>query len=120
MAKKKRKADNRKQHSHKAGYPKGSPAVMLINQAKQCFNEQCNAARANPNIDKTIFEGLDYDPVRQKRRIQAVIGTLDKVKALAGDPSINHPEVFTVESEWININSFPLAGLTQLQLVANL
>lgn len=110
MAKKKRKADNRKQHSHKAGYPKGSPAVMLINQAKQCFNEQCNAARANPNIDKTIFEGLDYDPVRQKRRIQAVIGTLDKVKALAGDPSINHPEVFTVESEWININTFPLAG----------
>lgn len=81
-----------------------------MNEAKQSFKDQIRAARLNPNTDKTIFEGLDYDPVRQSRRIQAVIGTLDQVKALVGDPQVDNSEVFTVESEWIDINAYPLAG----------
>ena len=110
MAKNKRKTDKKKHHGHKGTSSKNSPADALLNKAKQSFKEQIGAARLNPNINKTIFEGLDYDPLRQRRRIQAVMGTLDQVKALVGDPQVDNSEVFTVESEWIDINAYPLAG----------
>ena len=109
MAKKKRKpVNNRKSpQTHSSQMNRGEALAI---KAKQSFKEQIRSAKENPNIDNTIYEGLDFDPVRQKRRIQAILSTLDQVKSVVRDPEGVNPELFTVESEWININTYPLAG----------
>ena len=76
MAKKKRKPVNHKQ-SQRTHLSKMSSTDVFAAQAKECFKEQIHNAKENENIDKTLFEGLDYDPVRQKRRIQAILNTLE-------------------------------------------
>ena len=109
MAKKKRKPVNHKQshHTHSSNI---SQVESLEARAKQSFKEQIRNAKENENIDKSLYEALDYDSVRQKRRIMAVLGTLEQVKSLVGEHKIKNPEVFTVENEWIDINAYPLAG----------
>lgn len=109
MAKKKRKPVNHKQ-SQRAHLSKMSSTDVFAAQAKECFKEQIRNTKKNENVDSSLFEALDYDPVRQKRRIQAVLGTLEKVKSLVGDHKIKSPEIFTVENEWIEINAYPIAG----------
>ena len=109
MAKKKRKPVNHKQ-SQRTHLSKMSSTDVFAAQAKECFKEQIRNAKENENIDKTLFEGLDYDPVRQKRRIQAILNTLEIVKSLVGEYQIENPGVFSIEAEWIDINAYPLAG----------
>ena len=109
MAKKKHKPVNHK-HAHHTHFSNVSQAETLEARAKQSFKEQIRSANENENIERYLFEGLDYDPVRKKRRIQAVLGTLEKVTSLVGEHNIKIPEVFTVENEWIDINAYPLAG----------
>ena len=109
MAKKKRKPVNNKKSSQ-THFSQMNRGDALSSKAKHCFKEQMRTAKENPNIDRTLYEGLDYDPVRQKRRIQAVLATLDKVKSIARDYDELNPELFSVETEWININTYPLAG----------
>ena len=52
-------------------------------------------------------EGLDYDPVRQRRRIQATLATMEEVKSKVQDICPDVPDIYSTEEEWIEINAFP-------------
>lgn len=108
MAKKKRKPANHK--SVQTHFTRMSPTEVLKVKIKQSFKDQIRSAKSNQNIDKILYEALDYDPIRQKRRMEAIIATLDRVKSVTSEIVSEHPEVFTVESEWIDINAYPLPG----------
>lgn len=107
MAKKKRKPANHK--SVQTHFTRMSPTEVLKVKIKQSFKDQICSAKSNQNIDKILYEALDYDPIRQKRRMEAIIATLDRVKSVTSEIVSEHPEVFTVESEWID---------TRLQVVS--
>lgn len=107
MAKKKRKPEqkhkNNQTHSGKQDHQK--PYEILI---KNIFKEQIRSMRARRQEAPEVYDGLDYDSARQKRRIQAIIALLDEVKSRAGNVCPDIPGVLSMDDEWAEINAFPI------------
>ena len=79
MAKKKQKQNN---HSSKksSNKHKDSPRSRLECSARESYRERTKCIRHDETLTPELREGLDYDPIRQKRRIRATIATMEEVK----------------------------------------
>ncbi len=109
MAKKKRKPDNHKK-SHQTHSGKEKAGIDFESQAKKQFKQRLRDLRSGGHIDPEMFEGLDYDSTRQKRRIQAMSAMLEEVKTRVRDVCPEVPFVFDIATEWIEINLYPAAA----------
>lgn len=110
MAKKKRKPIHKETEDKHVSSGKRSPEDARVERIKYCFKINRQKARENCKLDKVIFEGLDFDHIRQKRRINAISDTLPMVQTLVSDVVDEYPEVFSVESDWIELNTYPVSG----------
>ena len=110
MAKKKRKPVHKENKEKRAHFGRMPNEDARVQQAKLYFKKNKQVARENKNIDKVMFEGLDYDHDRQKRRIEAIFNTLPMVKELVSEVVEEYPEVFTVDTDWIELNTYPTPG----------
>ena len=77
MAKKKQKQNN---HSSKksSNKHKDSPRSRLEFSARESYRERTKCIRHDETLTPELREGLDYDPIRQKRRIRATIATMEE------------------------------------------
>ena len=106
MAKKKQKQNN---HSSKKGSNKhkDSPRSRLECSARESYRERTKCIRHDETLTPELREGLDYDPIRQKRRIRATIATMEEVKKRVQHLCPDVPDIYSTEEEWIEINAFP-------------
>ena len=107
MSKKKRKSVHKEKRHQLANR---SPEEIRAEKVKKCFKRNKQTVRDELIYDKIFFEGLDYDFVRQTRRTKAIVDTYPRVMDLVSDVVQEHSELFTVESDWIELNTAALAG----------
>ena len=105
MAKKKHKQYN--QSSSKKNHVTGSARSRLEAYAKESYRERTKTIRHDETLTPELREGLDYDPIRQKRRIRASVATMDEVKKRVQHICPDVPDIYSTEEEWIEINAFP-------------
>ena len=77
------------------------------NNTRESFRERTKCIRHDETLTPELREGLDYDPIRQKRRIRATIATMEEVKKRVQHLCPDVPDIYTTEEEWIEINAFP-------------
>ena len=105
MAKKKYKQYN--QSSAKKNHITGSARSRLEAYAKESYRERTKTIRHDETLTPELREGLDYDPIRQKRRIRASVATMDEIKKRVQYLCPDVPDIYSTEEEWIEINAFP-------------
>ncbi len=86
---------------------KDSVQARLEFQAKESYRERTKVIRHDESLTPDLREGLDYDPIRQKRRIRATIATMEEVKKRVQHFFPDVPGIYSTEEEWIEINAFP-------------
>lgn len=107
MAKKKHN-QNKHSSSKKSSNKKGDPFQSKLEfRVRDSYRERTKTIRHDVSLTPDIREGLDYDPIRQKRRIQATIATMEEVKRRVQHLCPDVPDIYSTEEEWIEINAFP-------------
>lgn len=107
MSKKKGKSVHKEKRHQLANR---SPEEIRAEKVKKCFKRNKQTVRDELIYEKIFFEGLDYDFVRQTRRTKAIVDTYPRVMDLVSDVVEEYPELFTVESDWIELNTAAVAG----------
>ena len=110
MAKNKRTQGHGRGEEQRTASTKIHGAEALETKVRQFFKGHIRDIKSNEGLDKKLYDGLDFDPVRRKRRTQAIIGTLPKVQTLLSGAVREYPELFTLENDWIDINTLPMTG----------
>ena len=107
MAKKKRKQNKQSSPA------KATPSAIsggnryMEDYAKAAYRERARVIKHDESLTGDLREGLDYDPVRQRRRIQATLATMEELKSKVQDICPDVPNIYSTEEEWIEINAFP-------------
>lgn len=107
MANKKRRGS--KQTSNKSNGVKRTVSShnSLEILAKTAYRERVKVIRQDESLTGQLREGLDYDPIHQKRRIRASVSTMEEVKKRVQHLCPDVPGIYSTEEEWIEINAFP-------------
>ena len=107
MAKKKRKQN--KQSSTAKAVPTASSGGNRYMEvcAKSAYQERARLIKCDETLTGDLREGLDYDPVRRRRRIQATLATMEEVNSRVQSICPDVPDIYYTEEEWIEINAFP-------------
>ena len=108
MAKKKRKPDKKKQHTHQTYYEYHGADKRYEDLIRRKFKDSIRNLKSRMLPDPEVYDGLDYDAAHQKRRIQAIIRMLQSVKDQVKGICDDVPGIFTVDEEWADINTFPI------------
>lgn len=100
MAKKKKK----QQKSSRKEYGQ-SIQTQRKELVQQCYNF-CHK-QVNRRLQKSsrLLDGMDFDPIRLKRRINATIDSMDEVYRKVAGICEDVPDLFSVAEEWSNINA---------------
>lgn len=107
MAKKKRK--QHKQPSTVTAVPSATSEGLksIQSYAQAAYRERARVIKSDSTLTGDLKDGLDYDQIRQKRRIQASLATMDEVKSRVQKLCPDVPGIYSTEEEWIEINAFP-------------
>lgn len=104
---KKRKNQN-KTHSTTSAIP--SPDADLRKYAQAVFRERSSQFQRNGSAISTVYEGLDLDIIRSKRRIQAVAALADEVRARFSGICPDVPGCFSILEDWVGMNAYPYSA----------
>ena len=108
MAKKKRKPEKNKQRTNQTHSESRKNLNSYENLIRQQFKISIRNVKARNLPEPEVYDGLDFDSDRQKRRIQAISRMLDCVKERVKGICDDVPGHFSIEEEWAEINSFPM------------
>ncbi len=74
------------------------------------FNERANQFQHNGSAISTVYEGLDLDNVRIKRRISAVVSVFEEVKDRYSAIAPDSPGKETLTENWVTMNAYPVSA----------
>lgn len=119
MAKKKHKSqpnrDKQKKHETTTRNAKSRREEI----ARRVYNHAAQSIREH-NSDNPAFMGsMDYDARRIKRRIQAVVNSVEEICERVASICPDYPEFFTVEEDWIEANLHPLMSYDYIETRAD-
>lgn len=106
MAKKRKPDRNRKKNPQTPNDMYGRTA-NLESLARKAFKEQVQNQKERRIKQPVVYAGLDYDTMRQKRRISAIRSTVQKVKENVSGICAGFDEK-EIENEWVEINTYPV------------
>lgn len=104
---KKRKTQNK---SHNTASTVPSPDADLRKYAQAVFRECSSQFQRNSAVISTVYEGLDFDIIRSKRRIQAVTALADEVRARFSGICPDVPGCFSILEDWVGMNAYPYSA----------
>lgn len=76
-------------------------------RVRKIFNKYQQTVNKVKSDRPQLCEGMDYDQVRMKRRITALLNTLDEVTERTLPICPEHPDTFTIEKDWTIANAVP-------------
>lgn len=115
MAKKKQRK-NKSQHSAESVNTASLPGCMpLPNYVQTIFRERCRQFQKNNSAISTVYEGLDLDNIRLKRRISSVISVAKEIESRFSDICPNIPGKFVLAEDWAMMNSYPVSAFDYVE-----
>jgi len=114
MSKKKNKKNNSHNYSVEIT-PHISGSIPLPNFAQAVFKERSNRFQKNGSNIDTVYEGLDFDPIRQKRRIASVLTVAENVKERFHTICPDSPGKFSLAEDWVIMNSCPVSAFDYIE-----
>lgn len=89
-----------------------SPSENLTLQAytQAVFRERSNQFQKNGSAISTVYEGLDLDNVRMKRRISAVVSVFEEVKQRFSAICPDFSGRYTLAENWVTMNAYPVSA----------
>ena len=112
------KKKNKKNNSHNCSVeitPHISGSIPLPNFAQAVFKERSNRFQKNGSNIDTVYEGLDFDPIRQKRRIASVLTVAENVKERFHTICPDSPGKFSLAEDWVIMNSCPVSAFDYIE-----
>lgn len=111
MAKKKQK---------KTKHPGANASILtgkmtLQDFAHLTFRERANRFQKNGSSVDSVYEGLDFDAIRAKRRITSIIHCAEEVQHRFSSICPDIPNVFSIEEDWVTMNSFPVSAFDHIE-----
>ena len=114
MAKKKNK--NRKnQHSSGLNITPLPGEMSLQNFAQKVFKERASRFQKNGSAIDSVYEGLDLDAIRIKRRINSVLSVAEEVKSRYMNICPDVPNKFSLAEDWVTMNSSPVSAFDHIE-----
>ena len=118
MAKKRKPDKNRKKSPHTQNDIYGGTA-NLESLARKAFKEQVHNQKERRIKQPVVYAGLDYDTMRQKRRISAIRSTVQKLRENVRGICAGFDEK-VIENEWVEINTYPVPAYDYEELYTSL
>lgn len=113
------KKKNKKNNSHhspvatKTAHISGS--MPLSNFAQAVFKERSSRFQKNGSTIDSVYEGLDFDPIRQKRRISSVLTVAEEVLERFHTICPDSPGKFSLAEDWVIMNSCPVSAFDYIE-----
>ena len=114
MSKKKNKK-SKLQHSAAINTALTSGQISLETYAQKIFNDRCNRFQKNGSTIDSVYEGLDFDAIRMKRRISSVVSVAEEIKAKFSDICPDNPTAFSLEEDWVIMNASPVSAFDYIE-----
>ena len=114
MAKKK----NKKKNLHNAVGVNAAPISgerTLQNFAHKVFNERIGRFQKNGSAIDSVYEGLDFDAVRVKRRISSILSVAEHVTQNFSEICPDTPKRFSLAEDWVLMNSYPVSAFDHIE-----
>lgn len=100
-----------KKRNHRSASTIPSPGKSTLQSCAQAvFRERSAQFQKNSSAISTVYEGLDLDTVRVKRRISAAVSVAEEVKARYAEICPDIPNRFTLAEDWITMNAYPVSA----------
>lgn len=115
MSKKKNKK-NKSQHSSvgiKATPIYGS--IPLPNFAQAVFRDRASRFQKNGSSIDSVYEGLDFDTIRMKRRISSVLAVAEDVQEKFHNICPDSPGTFSLVEDWVIMNACPVSAFDYIE-----
>lgn len=115
MSKKKNKKNN---SHHSPVATKTAPisgSMPLSNFAQAVFKERSSRFQKNGSTIDSVYEGLDFDPIRQKRRISSVLTVAEEVLERFHTICPDSPGKFSLAEDWVLMNSCPVSAFDYIE-----
>ncbi len=110
MAKKKRKPNQLKNRNYHPQEPSGENIKSFESLTRQKFKDMVRSIKDRGGLEPKVIDGLDFDAAHQKRRLKAIIATLDEVKSLVSKDYAEITGYYTIAEEWAEVNTYPIAA----------
>ena len=114
MSKKKNKK-SKLQYSAAINTALTSGQISLETYAQKIFHDRCNRFQKNGSTIDSIYEGLDFDAIRMKRRISSVVSVAEEVKAKFRDLCLDSLRAFSLEEDWVVMNASPVSAFDYIE-----
>lgn len=109
---KNRKQQNKHHHAGRADRSAGliNPDSDLYKYALSVFRERSNQFQKNGDSISVVYEGLDFDTMRLKRRVEAVTAVSKEVKTRFSNLCPDIPGRFSILEDWVGMNAYPYSA----------
>lgn len=111
MAKKKLKKN--KHHGSNAAPLPGK--MTLQDFAHTVFKDRANQFQKSGSDIDSVYEGLDFDAIRIKRRISSVLSVADEIKNRYSEICPDSPNMFSLAEDWVIMNSHPVSAFDHVE-----
>lgn len=111
MAKKKQKKN--KHHSSNTAPVRGQ--MPLPDFAQAVFKERASQFQKSGSSIDAVYEGLDFDTIRTKRRISSVLTVADEVKIRYSSICPDTPNMFSLAEDWVIMNASPISAFDHIE-----
>lgn len=114
MAKKK----NKRKNLHNAVGVNAAPVsgeLPLQSFAQKVFKERASRFQKNGSAIDSVYEGLDFDAIRMKRRISSVLSVAEDVTKRFSEICPDTPNRFSLAEDWVLMNSYPVSAFDHIE-----
>lgn len=89
--------------------------MPLQSFAQAVFNERASQYQKSGSAIDSVYEGLDYDAIRIKRRMASVLRVAEDVQSRYSEICPDSPNRFCLAEDWVLMNSFPVSAYDHIE-----
>lgn len=115
MAKTKHKKKTRSPSAGNVNTPPLPGTLPIQTFAQKVFKQRAIQFQKQGSEVDAIYEGLDFDPIRMKRRISSVLSVVDEVVSRYSDICPDVPAIFSLAEDWVTMNSYPVSAYDHVE-----
>ena len=90
-------------------------SMPLQSFAQTAFKKRAIQFQKNGSEVDAVYEGLDFDAIRLKRRISSVIAVSEEVVSRYGEICPDVPGLFSLAEDWVLMNTYPVSAFDHLE-----
>lgn len=112
----KKKARKLKNHHAVGANAAPFPGEMTLHSFTQkIFRERAGRFQKNGSAIDSVYEGLDFDSIRIKRRISSVVCVAEDVTKRFSSICPDTPDRFSLAEDWVLMNTYPVSAFDHIE-----